>query len=384
MHDAAMASRDDAPAAPFRAAHAQAADWTAAVGACLDGLSPLPQDANVGFLYLTDRLAQNIEPIVERLKAATGIEAWVGTVGIGVCASGIEYFDAPALCAMVGALPEGRFALFDAARQDLARFVEENRSWLDLSPGNFGVVHADPRNGEVLRLIPALGEATSAFLVGALTSSRGPHAQLASGLSEGGISGLIVSGEVGVATGLTQGCSPIGPPHRVTEAEGNVIASLDERPVLEVFREEVGEVLARDLSRVGGYIFAAVPVRGTDWGDYMVRNLVAIDEGQGLMQIAEELEPGSHVMFCRRDQAAALQDLQRMLERLKARLEGPPRGAVYHTCLARGPNLFGQDSQELKAIRRILGEVPLVGFFGNGEISNNRLYTYTGVLSLFQ
>jgi small ligand-binding sensory domain FIST len=34
-------------------------------------------------------------------------------------------------------------------------------------------------------------------------------------------------------------------------------------------------------------------------------------------------------------------------------------------------------------VREILGEVPLVGFFGNGEISRDRIYGYTGVLTLF-
>jgi small ligand-binding sensory domain FIST len=34
-------------------------------------------------------------------------------------------------------------------------------------------------------------------------------------------------------------------------------------------------------------------------------------------------------------------------------------------------------------IREVIGDVPVIGFFGNGEISNGRLYTYTGVLSLF-
>jgi small ligand-binding sensory domain FIST len=34
-------------------------------------------------------------------------------------------------------------------------------------------------------------------------------------------------------------------------------------------------------------------------------------------------------------------------------------------------------------IGEALGDVPIIGFFGNGEISNGRLYTYTGVLSLF-
>ncbi len=45
--------------------------------------------------------------------------------------------------------------------------------------------------------------------------------------------------------------------------------------------------------------------------------------------------------------------------------------------------MFGAWSVDLAAIQRELGEVPLVGFFCNGEISHNRVYGYTGVLSLF-
>jgi len=45
--------------------------------------------------------------------------------------------------------------------------------------------------------------------------------------------------------------------------------------------------------------------------------------------------------------------------------------------------LFGRDSEELSAVADALGEdVPVIGFFANGEISNNRLYGYTGVLTL--
>ncbi len=56
---------------------------------------------------------------------------------------------------------------------------------------------------------------------------------------------------------------------------------------------------------------------------------------------------------------------------------------VYLTCLGRGPNVFGARSADLAAIQGELGEVPLVGFFCNGEISHNRVYGYTGVLPLF-
>ena len=34
-------------------------------------------------------------------------------------------------------------------------------------------------------------------------------------------------------------------------------------------------------------------------------------------------------------------------------------------------------------IRERLGDIPLAGFFAGGEISHDRLYGYTGVLTLF-
>ena len=30
-----------------------------------------------------------------------------------------------------------------------------------------------------------------------------------------------------------------------------------------------------------------------------------------------------------------------------------------------------------------LGDIPIAGFFGNGEIAHHRLYGYTGVLTVF-
>ena len=85
----------------------------------------------------------------------------------------------------------------------------------------------------------------------------------------------------------------------------------------------------------------------------------------------------------RRDGASAIHDMQRMLDEIKAGLTAEPRGAVYYSCLGRGESMFGPGSEELKMISRTLGEIPLVGFFANGEISHNRLYGYTGVLTVF-
>jgi len=73
----------------------------------------------------------------------------------------------------------------------------------------------------------------------------------------------------------------------------------------------------------------------------------------------------------------------RMLGDLKKRAEGPVKAGLYYSCLGRGRHQFGENSEELQLIREHLGDFPLVGFFANGEISHNRLYGYTGVLTLF-
>ena len=58
-------------------------------------------------------------------------------------------------------------------------------------------------------------------------------------------------------------------------------------------------------------------------------------------------------------------------------------GAVYVSCAGRGGPHFGSPSAELAIVRHALGDVPLVGFFANGEIAHRHLYGYTGVLTVF-
>ena len=247
-----------------------------------------------------------------------------------------------------------------------------------------GLVHGDPVNPLTEALVKQLaGRTASGFLVGGLASSRGNTYTIANGVGQGGVSGVLFGQEVGVITRLTQGCSPIGPHRRVTEARRNILITLDGQPALDVLKQDIGEILARDLMRIGGYIFVGLPIPGSDTGDYLVRNLVGLDPNEGLVAVGDLVEPGRELMFCRRDAATAREDLDRMLVALKGRLSTPPRGGIYCSCLGRGVNLFGPDSAELKQIRDTLGDFPLVGFYANGEVSQDRLYGYTGVLTLF-
>jgi small ligand-binding sensory domain FIST len=369
--------------APFRAAHASGAGWAEAAKACADALLPLPEGASLGFLYVTETLGDDLGSILTFLRERTRVQHWVGTVGLGVCAAGHEYFQVPAVSALVAPWPEGSFRVFGPQSGERSLAVTE-ADWLAKTHPAFGVVHGDPRDGRVVQTVASLSAEAGLYLVGGLAaSSAAPPRQIAEQVVEGGISGVVLTPEIAVATGLTQGCSPIGPVRRVTAARENVVMEIDERPALEVFKEDIGELLARDLRKVAGRIFAGFPVRGSDTGDYLVRNLMGIDTERQWIAIAERMAPGDPILFCRRDAASALKDLNRMLEGLKRRTPTPPRAGLYFSCVARGPNLFGSDSEELRSIRDALGDFPLAGFFGNGEIAHDRLYGYTGVLALF-
>jgi small ligand-binding sensory domain FIST len=371
-------------AAPrFAAAHAAADDWAAAAASCAEQLAPLPDGANLGFVYASEGLAGDLPQILPFLRQRTGIADWVGSVGLGVCASGQEYFGVPALVVLAAALPPGGYELFGPQSSGARGPAVLQSEWLRRVRPMLGIVHGDPRDATVATTVATLARDASLFLVGGLAAAADAPIQVAGRVVEGGLSGVLLAPDIPVVTSMTQGCSPIGPTRRISEARDNIIMAIDGRPALDVFKEDIGELLSRDLKRVAGLVFVAFPVAGSDTGDYLVRNLVAIDVPRQWLAVAHSVSSGDPVLFCRRDPASATADLQRMLADLKRRAGGTPRAGLYFSCVARGPNLFGESSQELRMIRDTLGAFPLAGFFGNGEIAHDRLYGYTGVLALF-
>jgi len=387
--------------APFRAAHAGAAEgdvagghWSALTRRCVATLAEkgaLPSGENgIGFVYVTDHLGGNLSEIVDHLRLTTGLKHWVGTTGIGIVGhdasdggAATEYFDAPAMTAMVADFPADSFRLFEQQEIGTSAFARQHGRWIESHGAQLGLIHGDPRSHRLQAMLESLADTSGLYLVGGLASSRGAYALAAEEVAEGGLSGVMFAGEIAVATGLSQGCSPIGPVHTITKCDNNIVMMIDDRPALDVFKEEIGEVLARNLNRAAGYIFAALPVKASDTGDYLVRNLVGVDPNKGWIAIGDLISNGDPIMFTRRDKPSAEIDLDRMLSKLKQRIDRPIRGGIYVSCVSRGINLFGSEAAETRRITTQLGAFPLVGFFANGEISHNRLYAHTGVLTLF-
>jgi len=343
----------------FAHAHAAGRSWAECVDACVERLGR--PGRGLGFVYFTDALVQDSKGIFERLRERTGVADWVGTVGTGILSTGSEYQEEPAVAAMIADLDH--YEIFSG------------RAPLRGRAANFAVVHADPGAADVAGLVSDMAsKVASGYVVGGISSSRSRTVQIANEVISGGLSGVALGSDVAVATRLTQGCVPYPGRHRITECEENIVVSLDGRPALDVLEETIGS------DRVG--ILVGLPVPGSDTGDYTARNLVGIDPKARLIAIGEPVERGQELVFCKRDPGAARADLLRILSELKTMCPAA-RGGLYFSCLARGEHMFGSRGAELGMVRRVLGDVPLVGFFCNGEISHDRLYGYTGVLTLF-
>src|SRR5688500_1322757 len=129
----------------FRLGHAGGDDWQEAARLCLAQLGGPP--ASLGFIYATDALADDMDAILDFFRQRTGVPHWVGTVGIGICASGQEYLEQPALAVMLGEFASESFAVFSGIRT--ADDLSTRRLQCGGRKAHFAIVHGDPQNQEV-------------------------------------------------------------------------------------------------------------------------------------------------------------------------------------------------------------------------------------------
>jgi small ligand-binding sensory domain FIST len=416
---------------PFVHAHAMHPQWAVAAALVLaqvraqlgtrTAASPMapPPSPTLGVLYITDHHGPHAQALLDHLMAGLPeVTDWVGTVGVGIAATGVEYFDEPALALMLLDVPLDQYRVFSGVSPlPVGGRVAEFEAVTAL-------VHADASTPDLAGLLPELAQRTrSGSVFGGLASGRGPTVQFAhssggavggqgaaGGVFQGGLSGVAFGPGVGVVTRVTQGCSPVGPTRTVTRAEGHVALALDGQDALGVLLSDLAislddpqPALARLRRTLVGIapdpLMALGPTLGIGtWarhagqldGDAHVRHIVGLDPVRRGVAVADALAEGERLSFCERNPASARADLMRMCAELREDLESPVHGspqvlcgAIYVSCVGRGGAHFGGPSAELQLVRRALGDVPLVGFFASGEIARQQLYGYTGVLTVF-
>jgi small ligand-binding sensory domain FIST len=341
--------------------------------ASLDGAAP-----DLVCLFVAPQFESEQRAILELVAHRTGGAAILGCSAGGVIGGAIEVEDAPAVSMWAAKLPGASLRPFRLTfeREDDHAIIE-------------GLEEMPPAGENPTLLLFADGYSFPADLLLDHLNEKAPGLPVVGGMASGGLEagrnalflddqilhdgaiGAMLTGPIATRAFVSQGCRPVGRTYAVTRSEQNVIFELGGEPALRRVEELFAVASPRDqlLMRRGLHVGQAISELKPELlrGDFLIRNVVGIDQDSGAIAIADMVEVGQTVQFQVRDAESAREDLKVALEQERAADERPVAGVLLFSCNGRGQAMFGQPSHDIGAVKRAFGNVPVAGFFAAGE-----------------
>lgn len=374
--------------------------------------------ADLGLIFISSAFASEYSRLMPLLAELLPVPALIGCGGGGVIGTNRSGFTeevegSPAVSLSLARLPGVNVRTFHVGGEQLPDLDSPPDTWVDLlgvpaeEEPQF-IILADPFSAKINDLLQGLDYAyPGAPKVGGLAGGDGSRgAALFSNyrLYREGTVGVALSGNIVLETIVAQGCRPIGRPYRVTEGERNILLKLEEqtddngsvgavRSPLESLRELVQTLSEADRELAQHSLFVGLVSDEfkvlLEPGDFLIRNLLGVDPKVGAIAIGDRVRPGQRIQFHLRDARTSAEDLEMLLERYRRSGSGrgtSSAGAVMFSCLGRGEGLYGEPNFDSRLFGQYLNNVPLSGFFCNGEIGpvggNTFLHGYTSVFGI--
>lgn len=310
----------------------------------------------------------------------------------GVIGGGREIEDLPALSLTGALLPGVKLHGTHLETSQLPPIYAERSMWEDAlrvtaSQQPSFLVLADPDGFDTETLLRGLDRIYPlAPKIGGLASGAASRIGtsalfLGNRLYDSGCILLTFTGDIEIDSIVAQGCRPVGDPMFVTVAHENLIRELDGRNA----REALAGVFARleplDRKLFEESLFLGLAMRPGDSrylpGDFLIRNILGLDPQSGALWINAHIATNSVVQFHLRDAATSAHDLERNLAAYRASHNvDTDAGVLLFSCAERGVNLYGHSDHDSNAFRRLVADLPIGGFFCNGEIGPVQHSTY--------
>ncbi|MEI6722068.1 MAG: FIST N-terminal domain-containing protein [Betaproteobacteria bacterium] len=185
------------------------------------------------------------------------------------------------------------------------------------------------------------------------------------------------------------GWMPFGPMRKVTRADGNVLLELDGQPALETYKRYLGEH-ARDLPGAA-LLFPLAMVGGDHDEAGLIRTVLGVDESQGSLTLAGELNPGGYVRLMHASTDALVGGAEVAAgAALQGQAGASPALVLLVSCVGRKLLMGGRVDEEVEAVADVFGSnAVLAGFYSYGEISPRaidracRLHNQTMTITVF-
>ena len=365
----------------------------------LDGANP-----DLAVIFISSHHRPSYFSAPEVIAEALGAKVLIGCSAAGVIGGGQEVERRPGIAMSAAVLPGVELSAFHLNQDELPSPDAPPQAWhelLGLLPVECPAIMLlpDPFTLRTDHLLAGLDFAyPSTVKIGGLASGGGQPGENYLFINEksvrSGAVGIAFSGDLTVETIVAQGCRPIGEPLVVTESEINVISRLGHQTPLDVLRElfEAAETREKRLIRRSLQIGIIMDRLAQDSGDgeFLIRNVIGADEEDGTLAVGELVQEGQVVQFFVRDAQAADEDLRMMLEEYIDNLneEAIPESALLFSCLGRGQYLYGSPDHDTNMFTEMVADIPIAGFFSNGEIGpigdQTFLHGYSASFAMFR
>ncbi len=353
--------------------------------------------ADLAIVFATINYQVEYQELYRAVQANSSCDELIGCSGMSVLTSAGEFEGEPAIAVMViraEELSAIAFAAQGTESEMSAQIQEQIRP--EMHDDALLVIFPDIRAINPAELVSQIGDDGAALpIVGAAVSGDATGAQMyhwkGEQATERGVTGVLLTGNLTTEIGVAQGCQPIGKPKEVTKVEGRIIFELDNEPALENFKGTLQLLTQDDIRRSGGTVFVGIAMdaenREPTRGDFLIRNLVGINEEHAAIAVSEEVTEGQLVQFHLRNPAAAADEIQAIIAQLAEKTQSqPPAFGLYFNCLGRGKGLYGTANHDIGVIQDKFPGLPIIGFFGNSEFApiggRNFAHAYTGVFVL--
>lgn len=367
---------------------------------------------NFGIVYVSDALSDDLEKILGTLKILFGFTNWTGSVAMGVIGTSSCSNEDQAISVMIAKLPEDSFYFFDV---DELKNSDTLKQWTNDNPPLISYVHGNPLADGLREELTKLANKTHSFILGGITTARYNFHTINKGqVSQNACSGVLFSNRATISTCLSQGARAFSDNYTITKSDYTTILEINHRPATDVLtdvlraqhREEAGmsksdyKIELQDLESIDflpeefipllkGQTHVGFTFPNVDTAKHYVREINNIDVTEKSISINEVTQNGQQIFFAHRNEDIILCDLQSRLDETKQRIINEyghfkPKAAIYISCLGSGMNLDkSMRENELKTLHKTIGDIPLIGYYAGGEISNAHIYNFSTILILF-
>ena len=174
--------------------------------------------------------------------------------------------------------------------------------------------------------------------------------------------------KIKIGYGSAGGFDAFGIERTVTKSKENILYELDGRPILDLYKEYLGEYSSK--LPVSG-LFFPLSIRARDSNYSYVRTVSGVDEENKCLKFAGDIPQGYYAKLMRANYNNLINGSMMAAEKCKENVNCKnPSLAILVSCRGRRVVLNQMIDEEIEVVRSIMGsKVIFTGFYSNGEIA---------------